>query len=75
VTNIDGTDSSRHDGPDAAVPDPLRHPLGAWDGFLERLPVGAYICDIEGRIVRHNRRVAQMWGRAPAPGESEAALW
>jgi PAS domain S-box-containing protein len=33
--------------------------------ILDALPLGVYACDIEGRIVRVNRRAIELWGRAP----------
>ena len=43
--------------------------LRASEGFLhrllERLPVGAYICDPEGLITYFNQQAVQLWGRAP----------
>jgi len=32
---------------------------------LERMPVGAYICDRNGLITYYNHQAEQMWGRAP----------
>ena len=32
---------------------------------LERMPVGAYICDRNGLITYHNHQAELMWGRAP----------
>jgi len=33
---------------------------------LDALPVGIYLCDSEGRIVRVNRAAIEMWGRQPS---------
>jgi len=41
---------------------------------LDALPVGIYFCDAEGRITRFNRRVAEVWGRTPLPGETERSF-
>lgn len=38
--------------------------------MLELLPVGAFICDAAGVILRYNRRAAEIWRRAPRPGET-----
>jgi PAS domain S-box-containing protein len=38
--------------------------------MLELLPVGTFICDAEGVIVRYNRRAAEIWRRAPKPGQT-----
>jgi PAS domain S-box-containing protein len=40
-------------------------PAPHWD----TLPVGIYECDRHGVIVRYNRRAAELWGRAPKPGD------
>lgn len=39
------------------------------DRLLELLPTAVYVCDAEGRIVRHNRRAAELWGRSPLLGD------
>src|SRR5262245_46090735 len=41
-----------------------------WNALLEALPAGVYVCDAEARITHYNRRAAELWGRAPAPGEA-----
>jgi len=33
--------------------------------ILDALPIGIYACDVEGRILRVNRRAIEMWGRKP----------
>jgi two-component sensor histidine kinase len=33
--------------------------------ILDALPVGIYACDIDGQILRVNRRAVELWGRAP----------
>ena len=33
--------------------------------ILDALPVGVYVCDADGRIVRVNQRAIELWGRAP----------
>ncbi len=49
---------------------PLQTPL--LESFLEldelvldALPIGVYACDIDGRILRVNRRAVELWGIAP----------
>jgi two-component sensor histidine kinase/PAS domain-containing protein len=32
---------------------------------LDALPIGIYTCDIDGQILRVNRRAIELWGRAP----------
>lgn len=38
---------------------------------LEHLPVGAYVCAPDGRIIRYNMAAADLWGRTPIPGADE----
>ena len=33
--------------------------------ILDALPIGVYACDINGHILRVNRRAIELWGRAP----------
>lgn len=33
--------------------------------ILDALPIGLYACDVDGQIVRVNRRAIELWGRAP----------
>ena len=39
--------------------------------FLDLLPIAVHVCDAGGRILRHNRQAAALWGRHPDPDE----LW
>jgi len=34
-------------------------------GILDALPIGVYACDIDGHILRVNRRAIELWGRTP----------
>ncbi len=34
--------------------------------LLDQLPVGVYVCDLEGRITRFNQQAAVLWGRKPS---------
>jgi PAS domain S-box-containing protein len=40
---------------------------GISDGLavLDLLPVAVYVCDRDGRIIKYNRRAAELWGREP----------
>jgi PAS domain S-box-containing protein len=49
----------------------LQDSLQAADGLLDRLPIGVYTCDRDGILVQYNRRAAELWGRAPIPGNAE----
>jgi PAS domain-containing protein len=39
------------------------------DRLLELLPVGVYVCDRAGHIVRYNRAAAELWGCSPKVGD------
>ena len=39
--------------------------------LLETLPAAVYVCDAEGIVVAFNRRAAELWGRAPSPGDTD----
>jgi PAS domain S-box-containing protein len=39
------------------------------DGLLDLLPVGVWVCDRLGTVVRVNRAAAELWGRSSEPGE------
>ncbi len=41
------------------------HVLDLPSSLFDLLPTGAYVCDIDGKIVRYNRRAATLWGREP----------
>jgi len=38
--------------------------------LLELLPVGAFVCDAAGVILRYNRRAAEIWRRVPKPAQT-----
>jgi PAS domain S-box-containing protein len=52
-------------------PEPL---LAAPPALIHFLPVAIYACDASGRICWHNEKAAQIWGRAPEPGEKAEPL-
>jgi PAS domain S-box-containing protein len=39
------------------------------DRLLDLLPVGVYVCDLAGHIVRYNRAAAVLWGCSPEIGD------
>ena len=39
------------------------------DHLLDLLPVGVYVCDRAGLVVRYNRAAAELWGCAPKVGD------
>src|SRR6516162_4717830 len=53
----------------AALAPVLERKLKSWDALLEQLPIGIFICDAQGNLVRYNRRAAEIWGRAPETGD------
>jgi PAS domain-containing protein len=39
------------------------------DRLLDLLPVGVYVCDLAGHVVRYNRAAADLWGCSPEIGD------
>jgi PAS domain S-box-containing protein len=39
------------------------------DRLLDLLPVGVYVCDQDGLIVRYNRAASELWGCSPKVGD------
>jgi len=64
----DSIDSRRVDS--QPVRPALSAMLRASDGILDMLPIATYICDAQGTILQYNRRAAEIWGRAPDPGQT-----
>jgi PAS domain S-box-containing protein len=51
---------------DTPVETPLIENLFELDqAILDALPLGVYACDVDGLILRVNRRAIELWGRAP----------
>src|SRR4029078_5528088 len=53
-----------------AQPTPSPSPLiatiaGVAQDVLDALPIGFYVCEASGKIVRVNRKAVELWGRAP----------
>ena len=44
------------------------------DHLLDLLPVGVYVCDRAGLIVRYNRAAAELWGYQPKIGDPTGRL-
>ena len=40
------------------------------DHLLEMLPAAVCVCDLDGVVVRYNKRAAELWGRSPVPGDA-----
>ena len=53
-----------------AIPSALSAMLRASDGILDLLPIATFICDARGTILQYNGRAVEIWGRAPAPGQT-----
>lgn len=49
----------------------IRQAFQSPDGLLDRLPIGICTCDRDGVIIQYNRRAAELWGYAPAPGDRQ----
>lgn len=47
----------------------LHPPVMLDDKLLEFVPGAVYVCDLEGVVVRYNRRAGELWGRYPVPGD------
>ncbi len=64
-------DSNDRDRP-ATRPFPatLSAMLRASDGILDLLPIPTFICDARGTILQYNKPAAEIWGRAPRPGQT-----
>lgn len=58
--------------PARPIPSLLSAMLRASDGILDMLPIATFVCDAKGTILQYNRRATEIWGRAPAPGQTHA---
>ncbi|MDR5809061.1 PAS domain-containing sensor histidine kinase [Caballeronia sp. LZ019] len=38
--------------------------------LIEALPVAVYVCDLDGVIVRYNRKAEELWGRSLGPADA-----
>jgi PAS domain S-box-containing protein len=45
-----------------------------WNAVLESLPIGAYVCGVDGDVIHYNRPAEQLWGRAPGNDRFGGAL-
>jgi two-component sensor histidine kinase len=41
------------------------------DKLLEFVPGAVYVCDLDGVVVRYNRRAGELWGRYPVAGDPQ----
>jgi PAS domain-containing protein len=37
--------------------------------LFDLVPGAVYVCDLDGVVVRYNRRAGELWGRYPTPGD------
>ncbi|HSC57840.1 MAG TPA: PAS domain-containing protein, partial [Nitrospira sp.] len=49
----------------------LRESQGRFRTLFELAPIAVYSCDASGVIREYNNRAAELWGRKPAPGETD----
>ena len=55
-----------------AVPPGYEALLAIDSAVLEAIPIAVYLCAADGVIVRFNRRAAELWGRTPKVGDTDA---
>lgn len=48
----------------------LKPPAVLDEQLLEALPVAVYVCDLDGVIVRYNKKAVELWGRSPGPDDA-----
>ena len=41
--------------------------LRNWQAQIQHLPIGAYLCDCNGTLLRYNALAAELWGQSPQP--------
>ena len=45
-----------------------------WSTLLDELPIAAYVCAVDGRLLRYNERAAEIWGcRPPLASQAHAS--
>ena len=59
---------------EAAYRPQVRPPMMLDNELLELLPGAVYVCDLDGVVVRYNRRAGELWGRYPIQGDP-SELW
>jgi two-component system, chemotaxis family, CheB/CheR fusion protein len=60
---------------DALAPSGLAAMLEVDQTVLDLLPCALYVCTADGTLVRYNKCAAELWGRAPRPGETDCAAF
>lgn len=49
----------------------LRENKGRYRTLFDLAPVAVYSCDVSGVIREYNNRAVELWGRTPAPGDTD----
>ena len=49
---------------------PSRPPSFWHDQLLDALPIGIYICDRDGILIRYNEKATELWGQSPEIGDA-----
>ena len=49
----------------------LRESQGRYRTLFDLAPIAVYSCDASGVIEKFNRRAVELWGREPAPGDTD----
>jgi len=44
--------------------------LKHWHALLDHIPIGVFICDLDGLVTHHNGHAADLWGGPPALGRT-----
>ncbi|HEY0503240.1 MAG TPA: PAS domain-containing protein [Lysobacter sp.] len=55
----------------SAIANAAKEDEGLFRRMLERLPAGAYTCDVNGLITYYNQHALAVWGRAPKLNDPE----
>ena len=49
----------------------LHESQGRYRTLFDLAPIAVYSCDASGVIQEYNNRAAELWGRKPAPGDTD----
>jgi PAS domain S-box-containing protein len=63
--SLDGNAQRADAQPDFAFDLREEQPFELPARLFEQLPFAVYVCDLNGFVVRYNRRAAELWGRTP----------
>jgi PAS domain S-box-containing protein len=66
---LDQIMSEIHQGPEALARAIIHHSVMPDGQLLDFVPGAVYVCDLDGVVVRYNRRAGELWGRYPVPGD------